>query len=58
MKDWFVGQKIVCVDNDWLHQIPKDGPQIGHIYTIDGIEFWDKGGLATFSLSELDQTWG
>lgn len=56
---WYVGQKIVCKDNDWLSECPPIYPIIGQVYTIRYI-FESSDAIdpeATFWLEEIKQVW-
>ena len=59
MKDWYIGQQIICVDNDWVDNIPPKGPEVGGIYTIaemseDMLGYGSTGkSMMTFRLKEI-----
>lgn len=48
---WYVGQKIVCKDNDWLVPAPDIYPVIGQVYTIKVIG--DNSDEVSFVLEEI-----
>jgi hypothetical protein len=56
MRDWYEGQKVICIDNNWLSkENPNNCPKIGCIYTIDKITIWPDAvdGMVSWTLVEI-----